>query len=137
MKTFEEDIELKALIKSMKIESPQSDFSAKVMNRIFEERSVLEQVKAQRVLGKGFWIILSLFVGLIAAMFIFSTSGNTGGGDIEKLLSDVSSTAVSQEYNSIFDKITGLPLSIAAIMFATSLLLFLERFLSSRSKIYS
>ncbi len=137
MKTFEEDNELRALIKSIKIESPGKQFSATVMNRIFEEQSVLEKVKAQRVLGKGFWIIMALFVVLIGAMFIFSTSGADSGGEIAKLLPDLNTTAVSQEYNTIFDKITNLPLSIAGIMFASSLLLFLDRFLSARSKTVS
>ncbi len=133
MKTFQEDKELRALIKSIQLDSPEKDFSKRVMNRIFEEQPALEQVKAERIFSKSFWIILGLFVALIAAMVIFSATGANGGGEIEKLLPDLSSTAVSQEYNNIFDKITGLPASIAGIMFAASLLLFLERFLSAKS----
>jgi hypothetical protein len=58
MKTFEEDKELKQLLKSIKLDKPAPDFTKQVMNRVFQERTMPEQVKAEPVLGKGFWIIL-------------------------------------------------------------------------------
>ena len=53
-----EDIKLKTLLQKMKLESPKANFSVRVMNKIFEEENVLNKIKSERILGKGFWIII-------------------------------------------------------------------------------
>lgn len=131
MKTYENDIELKRLLKSVKPDSPGRDFSSQVMNRIFEEVKVMEQVKAEPLLGRGFWIILTLFGVLMAAMVIYSLS--TGAAEPSSgLLPDVDSTAVMSGYRSFFERFSALPASIAGITLAASLLVFIEKFLESK-----
>jgi len=130
MKTLENDTELKNLIKGIKLDSPGSDFTSKVMNRVFEEKPVVEIVKNEKLLGRGFWIILLLFVLLIAAMFVFPQGGVSDEGQLSKLLSNANNGALSKGYKSIFSNLSTLPLSIGGILLATSVLLFIDRFLS-------
>lgn len=136
MKREIEDKKLKTFLKSGQLESPGVDFSARVMNRVFEEKAALEQVKSEPLLGKGFWIILALFAGLIASVFILQGSGASGGETLN-FLKEVDTTAVATGYQNFFERLGTVPLSIAGILLATSILLFLEKFLSNRSHVFS
>ncbi len=130
MKNLDNDTDLKNLIKGIKLDAPGSEFTSKVMNRVFEEKVALEKVTNEKILGKGFWIVLLLFVLLIAAMFVFSSSGVQTEGELSKLLSGASEGAFSQRYQSFFSNLGSLPLSIGGIMLATTLLLIIDRFMS-------
>lgn len=130
MKTIDNDTELKNLIKGIKLDSPGNDFTSKVMNRVFEEQPAVEIVKNEKLLGKGFWIILLLFVVLIAAMFISASTGLQTEGQFAKLIDGAGNGTFSQEYQSFFSNLGSLPLSIGGILLATSVLLFADRFLS-------
>ena len=131
MKTFEEDKALKSLLKSVKPESPGSDFSVNVMNRIFKEESLLEKLKRERVLGKGFWIILILFLALFAAMVVVSSSGANPGNGLSGYVPGLNTNTVTQNYETFFSKLGSVPASIAGILLASSILVFIERFLNS------
>ncbi len=131
MKTFEEDKELKQLLKSVKLESPGADFSARVMNRVFAEQPALEQVKSLPVLGKGFWIILALFAALLATVVLVS-GGGSASEQTPALLQQVNTDAMLTGYRAFFDKFASLPAGIAGIFMGASLLLLLEKFLGSR-----
>ena len=136
MKPKYEDQKLKEIFKGLELESPSANFSARVMDRIFEEKAAIEQVKKEPVLGKGFWIIMGLFAGLFAAVFL--VSGNAGATEgVFGFLKQVNTTEVSAGYQSFFEKLGTVPLSIAGILLASSFLLFLERFLNSRSHYFS
>lgn len=127
MKTQEKEKELQNLIKGIKLDSPGNDFTTLVMNRVFEEKAALEKVKKERLFGKGFWIILFLFVILLATVAIFSFSGIDVEGP--KLLSGAQGSQLSQGYQSFFSNMGTLPLSVSGILFATSLLLFFDKYL--------
>lgn len=129
MKTQDLDNEMRSLIKGVKLESPGNDFTLNVMNRVYEEKLVVEKVKDEKLLGKGFWIILFLFVALIAAMFISSSSGVQTDGQLSKLLDGSGNSALSQGYQSFFSNLGTMPLSIGGILLATSVLVFLDKFL--------
>lgn len=129
MKTQDLDNELKSLIKEIKLDSPGKDFTLNVMNRVLEEKAATEQVKDERILGKGFWIILLLFVILIVAMFVFSGNGIQEEGQLSKMLSNVGDGSLTSGYQSVFSKLGALPLSIGGILLASSVLLFIDRFL--------
>lgn len=129
MKTQDLDNELKSLIKAVKLDSPGSDFTSKVMSRVYEEKMAMEKVKDENLLGKGFWIILFLFVALIAAMFVFSSSGTQTEGELSKLLSGANDGALSQGYQSFFSNLGSLPLSIGGILLASSFLILIDKFL--------
>ena len=128
MKTQDLDNELKSLIKGIKLDSPGNDFTSKVMSRVYEEKVAMEKVTNEKILGKGFWIILLLFVILIAAMFVFSSS-TQAEGELSKLLSGASEGALSQRYQSFFSNLGSLPLSIGGILMASTVLLLIDRFL--------
>ena len=129
MKTFEEDKEIKQLLKSIKLEKPAPDFTLVVMNRVFQERSTIEQVRAEPVLGIGFWVILALFVLLMAAMVVLS--GGAASPE-SSLLPTIDTEKYMTGYRSFFDNLGSLPASTAGILLAFSLLVFLERFLSAK-----
>jgi hypothetical protein len=136
MKPEIEDKKLKELLKYAKLESPANDFSARVMNRIFEEKGALEQVKSSPVLGRGFWVILALFAGLL--VIVAALSGTVvSTEDSLNLLQGVNTEAVKTGYQSVFEKIDTVPMSIAGILLASSFLLFLEKFLSNKSNVFS
>ncbi len=130
-----EDIKLHALLHEMKLESPNSDFSGQVMKRIFEENYVLEKIKSQKILGKGFWIILILFIVLILTTFIVTNSGIQPDSQIGNLLPELNKE-VSTGYQSLFQKIGSAPLGIAGILLASSVLLFIDRIISSNSRVF-
>jgi len=129
-----EDIKLKVLLQKLELEKPDNDFTLRVMNRVVAEDNVLEQIKAQKVLGKGFWIIMILFVILLAAMFIMSQTGSAAGTS-DTILPKINSE-MSQGINSFLGKMGTVPLSIAGILIASSLLLFIDRFITSNTKLF-
>jgi uncharacterized membrane-anchored protein len=129
MKTQDLDNELKSLIKGIKLDSPGNDFTSKVMSRVYEEKVAMEKVTNEKIMGKGFWIILILFVILIAAMFVFSSTGAQTEGQLSKLLSGTNDGALSQGYQSFFSNLGSLPLSIGGILMATSALILIDKFL--------
>lgn len=129
-----EDIKLKILLREMRLESPGKDFTSNVMDKILAEDIALEKIKSERILGKGFWIILILFVALLAAILVMQSSTVDSGGELNNLFKGLESTS---GYNSFFSKIGNIPLSIAGILIASSILLFIDRFISSNSKIFS
>jgi len=131
-----EDLKLKMLLQGMKLESPKADFSSQVMNKIFAEDIIFEKIKSQRILGKGFWIIITLFVVLIATIFFFQNTGisSTSGGEINQFLNGIDN---SQGYQSFFQKLGTVPLSIAGILIAISVLLFIDRLITSNMKVFS
>lgn len=137
MKPLEEDKELRTLLKSIKLDSPEPNFTVRVMNRIFQEESLIEKVKRERVLGKGFWIILALFVALFVAMALVSGSDAASGGNVPKLISEINSSGAAAEYQTFFQKLGTVPVSIAGILLASSLLLFIDKFLTSKMNLFS
>lgn len=129
MKPQELDNELKSLIKGIKIDSPGNDFTSKVMNRVYEEKTAMEKVKNEKLFGKGFWIILLLFVVLFVALYLVSPNGAAEESMWSKLFSNANEGAISQGYQSLFSNLGTLPLSIGGILFASSILLFIDKFL--------
>jgi len=131
-----EDIKLKALLQQMKLDSPEPNFSVRVMNKIFEENSVLERIKSEKVLGKGFWIILILFIVLLTAIVIIYNTGVQPESQMQELLPSVNS-GLTKSYQSIFNKLGTIPLSIAGILIASSVLVFIDKIISSNSEIFA
>jgi hypothetical protein len=129
MKTQDLDNELKSIIKGIQLDSPGMDFTSKVMNRVLEEKTAMEKVTNEKLLGKGFWIILILFVLLIAAMFIFSSGGVAEEGQLTKLIDSANGGTLSKGYQSVFSNLGTLPLSIGGILLAGTVLLFVDRYL--------
>ena len=130
-----EDIKLKALLQRMTLDSPEPNFSVRVMNKIFEENNALERIKSEKILGKGFWIIMLLFVALLVAVLFVPNGNSETASTAQNLLPQM--TEVSSGYNSLLGKLGSLPLGIAGFLAAFSVLLFIDRFISSNSKIFA
>ena len=130
-----EDIKLKILLQEMKLESPNANFSSRVMDKIMEKDLVLEKIKSERILGKGFWIILILFVALLVVMFVMQNSASTTEGILNQFFSGLDEK--TSGYTSFFEKLGTIPLSVAGILIASSVLLFIDRFISSNMKVFS
>ena len=131
-----EDIKLKAFLQNMELEKPGSGFTVQVMNKIFEEDSALEQIKSERILGKGFWIISILFVVLLAAIFVVNNTGMQADSQIGQLLPEAGQ-GLTEGYDSFFSKLGTLPLSIAGITIGVSALIFIDKIISANSKIFA
>lgn len=130
------DIKLKSLLNEMKLESPGSNFSVQVMNRIFKEDSVLERIKSEQILGKGFWIITILFFALMVTVFLISNIGIDAQSQLPEIMPELRNN-ISTGYQLFFAKLGSMPLSIAGILIATSVLLFIDRFINSNIKVFS
>jgi hypothetical protein len=128
-----EDIKLQALLQKMKLDSPKPNFSVRVMNRIFNEENALEKIKSEKILGKGFWIIIILFIGLMFAVLALSNTGIAPESQIQGLLPEIGS-GVSNGYKSLLGKMSLVPLGIGGILMAFSALLFIDRIVSNNSK---
>lgn len=134
MKTQDTDMELRKLLKEVQLDTPSKDFTIKVMNRVWEEKSIqsrVEVIKNERILGKGFWIILILFIALFAAVVFTSGNGGQEAGQLSKLMQGLQNEGVSEGYKSFFSNLGSLPLSIGGILLASTLLVFIDRILAS------
>ncbi len=130
-----EDIKLRMLLQDIKLESPDANFSTRVMDKILKENEAIEKIKSERILGRGFWIILALFIILLGITWIASSSGAETGGILEKWFQEANSS--TNGYNTLLGKLGLVPASIAGILIASSVLLFIERFISSNLEVFS
>ena len=133
MKTLDNDKELRKLLKEVQVETPSKEFTLKVMNRVWEEKAALaksETVKSEKILGRGFWIILGVFILLFFAVAFFANQGIAETGQISKFIEGIGEGSVSNQYQSVFSKVNSLPLSIGGILLALSVLIFIDRFLN-------
>ncbi|MDD4143390.1 MAG: hypothetical protein PHN68_02030 [Prolixibacteraceae bacterium] len=124
MNHFEKDIKLRQLLKTITPESPGPDFSNRVMKSIFEEQFSLEQLKKYPVLKKSFWVFLSLFAILIAIAVVLSIISGTYPD--QSTLQNFGMDKILTGYQSFLTQLGTLPVSIASILTATSLLVLME-----------
>jgi len=135
MNRFEEDNELRRLIKSIKPESPGADFSSKVMMRVHEKQEELDRIRSERIFGKWFWIILAAFISMFMIV-IFVPETAFGTSAFSGIIPEFDREIISTLYSSLFKIFDVVPAGVAGILLASSLLLILERLLSSRVRVY-
>jgi hypothetical protein len=131
-----EDIKLRAILHELQLEKPASNFSVRVMERILQEDSAMEKIKSERILGKGFWIITILFVVLLVVVFLVSNLGMGTETQLPLLVTKFQN-GVNSGYQTFFQKMDSAPLSIAGILIASSILIFIDRFINSNIKVFS
>lgn len=88
MKSEENDIRLKQLMKEIRLESPGPEFASKVMGAILAEPEKKPAFVTEPFLGKKFWILLSSFVAPLILLLVFSTP-ETGPGVFQQFFSKV------------------------------------------------
>lgn len=123
MNQFEKDLKLEQLLKNYVPDSPEPDFQDRVMKGIFREQYAPEQLKKYPVLGRSFWIFLLLFAILISFVVIFASISGASSG--ESAITAAGINKISEGYHSFLSQIGTLPMSIATILTATSLLILL------------
>lgn len=133
MKSFEDDMELRQLLKNIKPDSPGSDFSAEVMNRIFKEQSSLERIKKDPFFGKEFWIIIALFA-LILVTILSVSSGSAVSGPESSFLPELNFDSVIPSVRSFFARLDTLPAAVAGILLSASMLILIEKITEPRAK---
>jgi hypothetical protein len=132
MKELENNKILKDLLKEIKLEKPGDKFTTNVMNKVFDIAATARlQTTKLRILGWKFWILVSLFVALAVILVILSQLG-IQPETANSLLPAIDSGKVGNEYHSILDSFNKVPVSIVAILLASSTLIFIERFLSKK-----
>lgn len=142
MKRIDEDLELRRVMKSIRLESPGNDFSMKVMAGVLAEAEKRPVFTTEPILGKRFWIFVLLFVAVAAVALIVAGSGAPVGNSAEitaaeGLLDKLPSpdlTQVEGIYEKMLNLIGSLPLTFAGILLSASLLVVLDKFLNSRHK---
>lgn len=127
MKATENDIKLKELLKDFKPESPDKNFTVKLMERIYAEEKAKLKVKGDRIFGIGFWIVIFLFVGILVVYSVFFNAGISSEGSFTEMFNKLLPENASKDYQFLFSKFNSLPLSLAVILFALSILLFIDR----------
>jgi hypothetical protein len=133
MKEFENDKMLKDLLKEIKLEKPGDKFTTNVMNKVFDIAAAARlQTAKLHILGWKFWILVSLFVALAVVLVILTQVGVQPDASANSLLPSLDSGKVGSEYHTILDSFNKVPVSIVAILLASSTLIFIERFLSKK-----
>jgi uncharacterized BrkB/YihY/UPF0761 family membrane protein len=128
---FEKDPKLERLIKETRLEKPGRNFTMKVMNEIYALEPTRSVQSGFPVLGRTFWVLGSLFVVLAILFIVLSGTIADTGGTLNNFLS-VDTGNITREYRNILGQIGNIPLSIAAILTATSILLIIERFMAKK-----
>ncbi len=131
-----EDIQLKKLLQELTPDSPTPGFTTKVMDKIFEEANALDHIKKQQIFGKGFWIISLLFIALMSIVFVLSNNGIQTENQINNFFLDINN-GIENKTQPFFTKINTVPIGIAVGFIALSILLFIDRIISSNSKIFN
>jgi len=80
-------------------------------------------------LGRGFWIIIALFILLFVAVVLFSGENLAESGQLSKLFEGLGTSSATSKYQSVFSNLGALPLSIGGILLASTLLVFIDKFL--------
>jgi hypothetical protein len=138
MNTNDNTGELKTLIKKVKIESPDPDFTSRVMKVILADVQKEKVFSSEPVLGRSFWILVMLFVLLIVFFILISGYESPDNGVINDLLSGFPVPDLTPLNNSlvkIMEKTGSIPVSVTMTMIATTVLILADRFFYSKQKL--
>jgi len=137
MNTIENDRELRKLMKEISLEKPGAGFSTKVMDAIIAE-SAKTVYRTEPILSRNFWIFVGLFVSLAIVLMLIGASGAYSSAEISQgILERFPAPELSEVKEGItkfMETITGLPITIAAIMIGTTILILADKFFSSKEK---
>lgn len=136
------------MMKGIRIDSPSSDFTTKVMSRIQAEAAVQKRpilAGYQPVISRRTWIIMLVFFVLLMIYITFSSQGTTLANDhgFWSTVSGKLSSLNTNEVSKIWKTGTGLFTSIHPVVFLIltaslalwTLDLFLTRFTHNPSKV--
>lgn len=140
MKTIDNDKELRRLVKEIRLEKPGAGFSSSVMGYVLAEAAKKTAYRTEPILGKNFWFFVGMFV-VLAIVLILLGKGETSNNNeiaseiIEKFPAPGLGN-IKGGFSRFLDMVSGLPITIGAIMTATSVLILADKFLISRQKLH-
>ena len=140
MKTTYNDTELRRIMKEIRLEKPGAGFSSRVMDAVIAETAKKSAYRTEPVLGTKFWIFVALFVALAIVLMLLGNNEPSAGieiasGLIEKFpATDIS--AVKSGIARFLDTLSGLPVTLAAIMIATSALILADKYFGTRHRLH-
>jgi drug/metabolite transporter (DMT)-like permease len=102
------------------------------MNKVHDLAALKMHNMKLRILDKNFWIIVFLFGTLAAIIVILSLTGNQPESGVNSLLPSLDTGKMGAGYQLFIQELNSTPISVAAILLATSTLIFIERFLSKK-----
>jgi hypothetical protein len=138
MNTMNNDKELKKLMKEIRLEKPGAGFSSSVMDAVLAETAINKVYRHETVLGAKFWIFTGLFIALAIIMALMgnsqsATDGSIFSGLIERFPAPELGAA-KDGISRISNIFSGLPVTLASIMIASSILILADNFFSTRHK---
>ncbi|GAP70226.1 hypothetical protein BA6E_12440 [Bacteroidales bacterium 6E] len=136
MKNIDDDRELRKLMKGVKLEKPDSGFESLVMQAVLAEAAHQKARASEPILGMKFWIFVGAFVAIAVVMVLF---GGTESGNPSALSSGLlerfpaaTLDEVKGGFSRLWSSISGLPVTLAIIMAASSFLILADKYFSSR-----
>jgi hypothetical protein len=134
MNTSENDKKLKKMIKGIRLESPGPDFSSKVMESVLAEKEKKPGLGTEPFLGKKFWILVTLFIGL-ATVFILFYKADSGTGSVQQLFSTLPSpdwSPVKNLFSNAIGKTGSLSWTLIVVALGASGLIFADKLLTGK-----
>jgi hypothetical protein len=138
MKQYDDDSELRNLIKNIQIESPGPEFKEKVMEAILTPGKSASLAPGMPLLGKSFWIIGAFFVLIILlTSLILPENSYPQATYFRNLLMNITLPDIRsfQEVFGKFNEATGkVPMVVFATLFSASALILADRLFTFREK---
>ncbi len=140
MNATDNDRELQRLMKGIDLEKPGAGFSTRVMDAVLAEAAKKQAYRTEPILGLKFWIFVGLFIALAAALFLLGGSESTSSvelnpGILEKFPAP-DLTPVKSGLSNLWKAVSGLPITLAAITTATTLLILADKYFSSKQSLH-
>lgn len=109
------------MMRGMKVDSPSSDFTLKVMSRVYAEAAVRPKPVLQDytpVISKRTWIILvALFIVLIGYAMVFGSSSAAGSTGLWSGLLEKFGSLRSSESSNVLSQSVGFLKSVPAVAY--------------------
>jgi hypothetical protein len=134
MNTLETDKKLKRMIKGIRLESPGPDFTTRVMDAIFTETQKKPGFVTEPLLGKRFWILVTLFIGL-AATFVLVQGVQPGNGSFQQLFLKIQAVDLSPVKNLFsfsFSKTGSMTWTLIIVILGASGLIFADKLFTGK-----
>jgi hypothetical protein len=134
MNTSETDKKLQRVIKGIKLESPGPDFTSKVMEAIFNETLKKPGFVTEPLLGKRFWILVTLFIGL-AATFVLVRGVQPENGSFHQFFSKFQNIDLSPVINLFsvsFSKTGSMTWTLIIVILGASGLIFADKLFTGK-----
>jgi hypothetical protein len=134
MNTSETDRKLRKMIQGIRLESPGPDFTSKVMETLLAETRVKPGFVTEPLLGKRFWILVTLFIGL-AGLFLLFQGTDPGTGILQPVLSKMFTlnwTPLNNLFSDSFIKTGSMVWTLIIVMLGASGLIFADKIFTAK-----